>query len=186
MAPNPPNQQQNQRPQEATINATQLNRPASAGAKVVVACKLPHGLRLRLFKEHEERELVMGGGSRAVKVHRALPGSVVVNGVRQAQFGQLTMARIVGGYALTEGVDKDFFDEWMRQNRENPVVVEGLIHGAENADMAVGKAKEQAELRHGLEPLNKDGDPRARRSANPNLANVTEEEDRAKKAAQAA
>lgn len=154
--------------------------PQSAGAKVTVACKLPHGLVLRLFRMEEEAELVMGGGTRMRKVARPTGEQVVLHG-NAVPFGTIPMHRIIGGYALTEGVDKDFFDAWLEQNKSAAYVRNGLVFAYEKAEATEGRARENASRLSGLEPLNKDGDPRVPKS--PFGLKITEEESRAGKAA---
>ena len=59
---------------------------------------------------------------------------------------------VVGGYGLTRNVPKDFWDKWIAENADFAPVAAGLIF-ALGGDKAKGKAKEQAEIRSGLEPL---------------------------------
>ena len=134
-------------------------KPSSAGAKVTVACKLPHGLILRLFEMESANEPVMGGGYREVKRARQTGSTVRVNG-NAVPFGVRPDHPIVAGYALTHGVDKDFFDEWMKQNRDSDIVKNHLVFAYERAESARDAAKDHAKQRSGLEPIEPDTDPR--------------------------
>lgn len=136
------------------------NETSSAGAKVVVACKLPHGLVLETCIETEVLEPVMGGGQKVVKRYRRSGKRVTLNGNAVA-IGATASHRIVGGFALTEGVDKDFFEKWLEQNKDLPAVTNGLVFAFERDDMTTGKAKEFTGLRNGMEPMAQKGDPRA-------------------------
>lgn len=125
---------------------------------VTVACKLPAGLTLRLHGEQPNREPVMGGGYREGKIWRPIGEPITINGTA-AQFGQQRrdaageFVQVVGGYALTQNVDKTFWDEWMKQSGSMHAVKNKLIFAYEKAESAVAASKEHSSLRHGLEPL---------------------------------
>ncbi len=154
-------------------------KSGSAGAKVTVACKLPMGLVLQLWEMHDTRENVSGNNSRMVKEARPVGEAVTVRGC-STPFG--IQKPLVGGYALTPNVDKDFFDEWLRQNAEHPAVKNGMIFAHESRDKVEGTAMELKDRKSGLEPLDmtmvKKGermvaaDLRIPRTMNPNLTNV--------------
>lgn len=161
-------------------------KSGKSGAKVTVACKLATGLVLQLFEMRDSMENVAGGGSRLVKIAHAVGEPVTVRGAA-TPFG--VQKPLVGGYALTPNVDKDFFDEWMRQNKEHAAVKNGMIFAHESRDHVEGMAQEKAELRSGQEPLDmtmtKKGDrvvakdPRVPRTMNPNLSNVQPDTEKA-------
>jgi hypothetical protein len=135
-----------------------------AGAKVTVACKLPHGLILRVFGFDTRSEPVMGGGSKEVKVARQIGESVTLNG-NAVPFGKAPEHPIIGGYALTHGVDKELFDKWLEQNRDSDLVRNRLIFAYESQDKAVDRAKEHAKARSGLEPIDPDNLPKGIQAA---------------------
>jgi hypothetical protein len=146
---------------------------------VVVACKLPAGLLLRLHEVRKEAELVMGGGTREVLIARAVGEPVRINGTA-APFGHQRrdsageFVSMSGGYALTFGVDKDFWDKWLAQNAELDAVRNKLLFAHEKPVEVQAIAKDRVSLKTGLEPLTPtlaDGggrvyqtDPRAPRS----------------------
>lgn len=144
------------------------NKVSRSGGKVTVACKLPHGLQLRCFRMVETAEPVMGGGSRLVPVAQQVGEPITINGNAVA-FGAIPNFRIVAGYALTEGIDKDFFDKWREQNAELPAVKNRLIFAYEKSDVTADAAKECVAQRSGLEPLLQDKDPRAPGRIKPGL-----------------
>lgn len=119
---------------------------------VTVACKLPHGLILRLFDMLDHDEPVMGGGMRTVK--KAVPRleTVTLKGYA-VPFGKMPDVPVAGGYALTTGVDAEFWDAWLEQNKTTDLVKNNLVFAAERQDTAQGRAREQDEIRNGLEPL---------------------------------
>lgn len=104
---------------------------------VTVGCKLPHGIHM---------DLQMPGKP---KVRVTLKGN--------------NSARVIGGYGITERVPKEHFDEWMKLNKNHAFITGNLIFGMSNTASAEAKAKEYAEHRHGMEPINSNdpaSDPR--------------------------
>ena len=119
---------------------------------VTVACKLPHGLTLRVFDMVETQEPVMGGGFRAVKVARERTQRVTLKGWSHPQ-NAAPNAPIVGGYAITPDVDKEFWDAWKLQNAESDVVKNGLIFAHEKSASSEAEAREKKGIRSGLERI---------------------------------
>lgn len=149
-------------------------KPQSAGDKVTVYCKMPNGLRLRVFRMVEQREPVLGGGTR--EFHMAEPeGPEVVVWGNRFRLGDPMTHRIIGDYGLTEGVDKDFWDAWLEANKEQPYVVNGLIFAAGKREYGEAEAEDRRDTWSGLGPLLKDDDPRAPR-ASANLTGVKDYE----------
>lgn len=71
---------------------------------------------------------------------------------RRATINGANSSRIVGGYGLTE-VDKDLWEAWAKAYAESPLIKNGLVFAQGSAASAEAKAKEQAEIKSGLEPL---------------------------------
>jgi hypothetical protein len=151
-----------------------------ASATVTVACKLPHGLTLRLFKMEPFEEAVVGGGVRQTKKAMQVGEVVKLNGYA-APHGHRPLADVVGGkfvgYALTPDVPREYIEEWLRQNPDLPAVKNGLIFIAPDRKYAADKAEEVRGQKNGLEPLdmrkdpndkNRPVDPRARALAKGN------------------
>lgn len=119
---------------------------------VTVACKLPHGIKIRDHEEGVTHENVMGGGTRKQKVFRPVGPVIRIKGpLVPKEF--IRMVEVVGGYAITEGVDAVVWDKWIRWNREATFVENQLIFGDESGDKVRGWAREHAGVRSGLEPL---------------------------------
>jgi hypothetical protein len=119
---------------------------------VVIACKLPHGIIIRDQEETIVHENVMGGGTRKVKLYRPVGPRIRVKGpVVPDAF--IRSVEVVGGYAITEGVDADVFGRWMNWNKDAPYVVNKLIYGHEDRDNVLGWAREHGDVRSGVEPL---------------------------------
>lgn len=98
---------------------------------VTVACKLPNGLQLEL--EGKERVVLRG---------TAVP------------FGAAPVD--VGGYALTQNVDADFWNEWLAKYKNYPPVKKGLVFAYAKPQDAQARALEMKDERSGLEPIDPD------------------------------
>jgi hypothetical protein len=106
----------------------------SIGECVTVACKLPHGLQL----------------------------DVEINGVRNRFLASgSNSSAVFGGFGLTDGVPKDFWEAWKKEHAHMPYVKREQIWAIKDRRSAQDKAIEMAEIRHGMEQLNQNGDPRA-------------------------
>lgn len=125
--------------------------------KIQVACKLPNGLVLRLFKMEDAVEPSPNGG-RKIKIARedVDAGRVTLNGCA-VPFGADHDYRIINGYSLTL-VDTDFWKEWLIQNKDAEVVKKNLVFAHEKTDDVQAQIKDQnkGKLRSGLEAI----DPR--------------------------
>lgn len=97
-----------------------------ASSTVTIGCKLPNGIILRV----------------------ASGASVTLNGANAS--------RIVGGYGLTPDVDKGFWEAWKKEYATFEPLKNDLIFVQDSASKAEGQAREQADVKSGLEPLNKD------------------------------
>lgn len=178
------------KPKPAAASNQTAGEPATpvkrSGEKVTVACKLPHGLRLRLFKMVDGHENVSGNNVRTIKRAEQVGADVVIRGVA-VEFGK--EKPLTGGYALTTGVDKKFFEEWMRQNAEHDAVKNHMIFAAGSRDAAEGKAEDHAKDKSGLEPLDMSmvkrgermvgADARLPRSNNANLSPISADTEKA-------
>lgn len=131
-----------------TENAQALTSRRTA----TVACKMPHGIVIRDHDEATVHENVMGGGTRKVKVFRPVGRPIRIKGpVVPDQF--IRLVEVVGGYAITDGVDLDLFKRWMNWNREAAFVTNLLIYGDEDGARVRAWAREHASVKSGMEPL---------------------------------
>jgi hypothetical protein len=122
-----------------------------SGRKVNVACKLPNGLLLRLFLMVPRSEATPTG-SRNTIVSEQIGPTVRLNGFARA-WGVIPDYPIIGGYAITKNVPKEFFDTWLEQNKHAPFVKNKLVWAYEQLDKVEGQAKEWKDTKSGLEPL---------------------------------
>lgn len=136
--------------------ATPPSKPATGTETVTVACKYPPGLILRIHEETKKRERVLGVMvEETVFVPRSQQYVVrgpVVNVGAYRNAGQLPEGNI-GGYALTHGIPRDFWEQWLRENEHSAMVVNRLIFASTDMDRAASQAREQASIRSGLEPI---------------------------------
>lgn len=126
---------------------------------VTIACKLPNGMVLRLFQMTERAEQVLGGGQRKVKQAALIDRAPITIKGCATPFG--VALQTFGGYALTTGVDKEFWEEWVKQNADSDILKNNLMFVQGDEYRAADQAKEQAEITSGLQPLNPDKDIRA-------------------------
>lgn len=153
---------------------------SSAGAKVTVACKIGVGwFQLQLCRKEIVDEQTQTGVRQVTRYTRT--GSIVrVRGTAYPRGtppeGFPERPQIIHGAALTPGIDKDFWDEWLDQNRLNPVVVNGLIFAHEASDSLAAMAAEHKDVTSGLDPINPKGDSRMPKSSRSDVSNVATEE----------
>jgi hypothetical protein len=137
--------------------------PAKTGETVTIACKIPNGLLLRVFRRVPHQVPVLGGGVREEMKAEMIGEPVHVHGPA-APFGAFPKAPVAGGFALTQNVSKEFWELWLEQNASHPAVKNGLIY-ATSSSHAEGAAKERKDLLTGFEPLDVESgnDPRVPR-----------------------
>lgn len=172
------------------VNSKNVAQRTGSGSKVTVACKLGVAFfDIQLCRIEEQFEQNMQGG-RMVKLATRIGQKVRLRGTSYPRGtipeGFPDRPKIVGGAALNPGIDKDFWDAWVEQNKLNPLVVNGFIFAHEDIDHVAAIAKETAAIQSGLEPINpgNKNDPRIPKSTRSELSNIETEEARAKKQAQ--
>lgn len=133
---------------------------------VTVACKMPNGLQLRVFKMVDGIEPILGGGHRTIQRAEQVGGAVKVNGP-VVPYGQVPKHTIVGGYALTPGVDADFWAAWYEQNKSTELVKNKIIFGSEQEDKIKRHAEAHAKVKSGLEPIDPENPPQGMRGIKP-------------------
>lgn len=141
--------------------AAQIAKPARTGATVTVGLKSPSGLVLRLQRAVEVNQPVMGGGFKLVTEYHpdheqrtyTIHGTAVPHGLAPR-------CLIVGGYAMTPGIPKDFMAAWLEQNKGLDLVRNKLIIAREDPEDAAAEARDLRDVRSGLEPISPGNDPR--------------------------
>ena len=152
---------------------------ATAGAKVTIACKLPIAwLDLQIYEKRTEMENTQTG-PREIPVWRPADGKMVrIRGTSYPRGtppeGFIDRPTIINGYALTPGVDKDFWEEWKAQNAKAPFVVNGAIVAHETMDGLKGSTKDREKELTGLEPVSRTGDSRMPAPSVKGVENLTD------------
>lgn len=110
--------------------------PARSRNTTSIACKLPHGLIVRVYQkgEGEDGKPVMVAASEPLKLNGANdPGAVF-------------------GFGMTE-VDTETWEAWLKQNANFPAVKNGLIVAQPNSSRAIDQAKDHQTAKTGVEPI---------------------------------
>jgi hypothetical protein len=149
-------------------NISDKDKIAVSRGTVTVACRVPNGIKARLFTMVDVDVQVFGGGIKSIKEPRVRDdvAPVTFKGPGGSVFGMQTPHRVIGGYGLTPGVDADFFEEWLRQNKDHEAVKNKQVWAHEQEASVVSFAKENVDRRSGMEPLvpanepKEKGDPR--------------------------
>lgn len=151
-------------------------KPQSSGAKVIVACKIGIGY---FDLQHNEPRTISENtqtGPREVTVYYPVGKMVRIRGTAYPRgtppVGFPSAPEMIGGYALTRNVDKDFWDRWEHQHARDPYVVNNMIFAAEDFDTVRGKAMEFSGLMSGLEPIAPGNDARIPKPLNPNVTQI--------------
>ena len=156
------------------VKKQQAKIEQSNARTVVVACKIPNGLVLQLQEPMErlvdtprgpEKVKYMVKGGRQYTVRG--PGYPV--GTLPKGFAQYKPTPMIeGGYALTTGIPKDFWEKWFEQNKLADYVVppdgaeHGMIFAYDDIDSVAAVAREQEKLLSGNEPISTDEDGQGR------------------------
>jgi hypothetical protein len=125
---------------------------------MTAALKWPPGL---IMKIHEMRDVPADGGVGTVKKAFQVGPDVPIAGpnaahpLRIRKLGDPPPPIVVGGYALTSGLDESFVSKWIEQNRDSALLENGLLkfYPEPDSNRAVDAAKESAGIKSGIEPL---------------------------------
>ena len=116
--------------------AQQAHAPAPSRNTVTVGCKLPNGLKIRLY--------AFGKDAMGNVVAQPASGWVTLNGANTSG--------VIGGFGLTE-VDESFWSEWRDKNKDAPYVKNGLVFAESNRDRGIARALDYEKAPTGLEPI---------------------------------
>src|ERR1700681_1935653 len=136
-----------------------------AGGKVTVCSKLPFALELQL-SEPTKVKMRYKQESWDEQVFAKTGPIVVIQGnnypIGAPPEGAVWPDRpqIVGGYALTFGVDADFFEAWLEQNKTPDMVRNKMVFAQEKVEDAKAEAIENKSRDSGFGPLKPDSDKR--------------------------
>jgi len=139
-----------------------ISRPTTTGSTVTIACKLPHGIILRVFEWETVTELLRDGSVRDVKRARPLESlQITVRGTWVASGGQaynpgsaMTRELLPGGYALTHGVPRETWERWCEQNKSSYLVENKIIFAYPTGDSGLEpEARANSGVMSGMEPV---------------------------------
>lgn len=141
------------------------------GDTVTVGCKLPWGLVLRGMRKATRQVPVLGGGMREETYFPPDGREVLVYGNARA-IGEDPKTRIVFGVAMTSGIPKDLWEQWLHDNRDLPAIQNGLVFACPTVEDVASEARGQRKQLSGLEPLRVDNDPRRPKSTRPEIKDI--------------
>jgi hypothetical protein len=143
-------------------------RGPQSGRTVTVACKLGVAwFAMQLCKIEDKFEQNMQGGRTVKEATRIgnvvrIRGTAYPRGTPPAGFPPAPI--IADGAALNFGIDAEFWEEWVKQNHLNPLVMNGMVFAHEKEDHVRGLAKETRDNLSGLDPINPKKDVRMPKS----------------------
>jgi hypothetical protein len=152
----------------ATKAQGESKKVTSAGEKVVVASKLQFPLRIRNFRMVNVTEQRPNAPSKEISQAEALLDTFVVHGVaklRGAGRADITDNRRMNfGYAFTEGIDKESYDRWAHDNKDQPFMTNKLVFAMPDLREAEAKAKDNEKRITMHEPIDPAGDTRTNKN----------------------
>lgn len=111
---------------------------------ICVGCKLPHGLIMQMDRLIEDK----ASDGAVVRKYVPVGKEIKLNGANTSS--------VIGGYGITENVDAEFFDAWLAQKMEHAFIQQNLVFAMPTISGVQDRAKEQAAVKSGFEPLNPD------------------------------
>ena len=107
--------------------AGKQSKPATGTDTVTIGCKMPHGLILDMTEPGEpaRRFVVKGNNS----------------------------AKLIGGFGITDGVPRDFWNAWLAKNKGLIFVKQGLIFAYGKRADTEDAAEDRGAVVHGFEPM---------------------------------
>ncbi len=118
---------------------------------VSVACKLPNGLILQLYKMETRSEATMMG-FRDVKVAVPVGERITLNG-NAVHVDRAPKHEIMNGFGITRNVPAEFFTQWLKDNHDMKAVREGMIFACDSNGRMADESRDKQSIRTGLEPL---------------------------------
>jgi hypothetical protein len=109
-------------------------RPTSRNV-ISVGCKLPNGMHLDINNAGEALQ------------------RVTLKGINSLTEGAIIRPAVRSGFAITENVPKEFFDEWMKTHSVHPAVKNNLIFAHTQVASVRDMGEEFKEELHGFEPI---------------------------------
>lgn len=123
-------------------------------ATVTVACKVPNGLIMRVFEMIDTVE-PSPMGARNIKKAQQVGKDIRIKGATTPTPNTMNYNQLMHGYGITQGVPKDVWDKWVKDNADSAIVQNKLIFAFEDPNQTFARAAKQRKegLKSGLEPL---------------------------------
>lgn len=124
---------------------------------VTVACNVPSGVVLRLHRPMNNPAHRKDDNREPEKlwIVDATKPPIRVRGPNVGRGSDAMSIRhaIAGGYGLTSNVPRQFWEDWLAQNKDNPIVLNRMIFAMPTAGEAEKEAL-KADAKSGFEPMN--------------------------------
>lgn len=160
--------------------ATKEKKDGVGDRTVVVVCKMPRGMYLQLHEIIDQQVNLSNGGTQIRKMPMRI-GEQVRLKPAVLPFGAIPNYPIVDGFSLTRDVDANFWNQYYQQNSNLEMILSGLLCAFDNEIEATAYCREYGKLKHGLEPLAHQKDPRIGTSDSPNVTDIEIDTDSHKK-----
>lgn len=122
-------------------------------ATVTVACKIETGVILQICRPMTTK-VPSGRPGEMIEHTQNYPmgPKIAVRGPK-LPYGMLPNFKIVGGFALTPGVPEEFWEHWLEQHKNDPMVENGLIYAHSREDYLEDYANDHASVKSGMQGL---------------------------------
>ncbi len=137
------------------------NNPSTGSQTVVVASKLSFGLVLNLY-ETQEVTVEVNGQRRTYPQYflkRGAPTYTLNGNSYEKRLGDKGQ-HIECGFAITMGIPKDFWEEWLSQNKEGDYIRNGMVFAHSDLSAVKSEAAEKESLKTGFERMDPDNLPK--------------------------
>lgn len=143
--------------QQETITLKKLSDKTWSNETVTVCSKLPMQYILQLH-DPVERTIQAHGGTMRETIHlprrstKEKPTRFTIEGCSFAQ-NKGAHQQISGGFAITHGIPKDFWEEWLSQYKDMELVQEGFIFAHKETSSVTQHTKDMSEKPSGFERI---------------------------------
>ena len=127
--------------------------PARTGSTVVIGLKSPSGLMLQHFEKRLRVVATPSGVIEENQFERVGEPFVLRGNARLNELQAAGMAEDSGGYALTPGVPRDLWVEWVGYNEHSDMVRNGMIFAADTMEDAAAEGRRRRDQRSGMERI---------------------------------
>lgn len=141
---------------QTTMDEAVKQQHAKTGATVFVACCMQGGMLLELSELVEKDEQTPFGVRRIKEaVRRSDRGRFKVRGPNLPYATHASFPIIGGRYAITPGIPKDFWEQWLHINKDADYVKNRVIFAADTSDAVTQQARDMVKegIKTGFEAL---------------------------------